>query len=141
MNVLARVVLDLPDFVKTVTATFPGMLCGTVAVTFFELTTLTPMARWPPTVTFLTFVKFLPRIVIFVPPVTTPRAGVTLVTAGFACGFGFAARASEERACAVCSAAEAGESVASAVPTRASESRQPIAARARAPLRTWWDWV
>ena len=53
-----------------------------VAVIVVELVTLTPVAATPPIVTVAPETKFVPVIVIAVPPDVEPKAGETPVTTG-----------------------------------------------------------
>ena len=55
----------------------PALPAGVTAVTVVELTTLTEVAATPPIVTELVPVKFVPVIVIAVPPVVGPTFGET----------------------------------------------------------------
>ena len=55
----------------------PAVPAGVTAVTVVELTTLTEVAATPPIVTELAPVKFVPVIVIAVPPVVGPVFGLT----------------------------------------------------------------
>ena len=55
----------------------PAEPAGVVAVTVVELTTDTLVAALPPTVTELVPVRFVPVIVIAVPPAVGPTFGVT----------------------------------------------------------------
>ena len=55
----------------------PALPAGVTAVTVVELTTLTEVAATPPIVTELVPVKFVPAIVIAVPPETFPVFGLT----------------------------------------------------------------
>ena len=55
----------------------PIVPAGVTAVTVVELTTLTEVAATPPIVTELVPVKFVPVIVIAVPPAVGPVFGLT----------------------------------------------------------------
>ena len=55
----------------------PALPAGVTAVTVVELTTLTEVAATPPIVTELAPVRFVPVIVIAVPPAVEPVAGET----------------------------------------------------------------
>ena len=55
----------------------PALPAGVTAVTVVALTTLTEVAATPPSVTELAPVKFVPVIVIAVPPVVGPTFGET----------------------------------------------------------------
>jgi hypothetical protein len=66
----------------TVTLTAPAACAGVVAVIVELLTTLTPVAALPPTLTVAPATKFVPVIVTAVPPVVGPDAGATLPTIG-----------------------------------------------------------
>src|SRR2546426_12183963 len=60
----------------------PAACAGVVALICVALTTLTPVAVAPPTVTVAVASKFVPLIVIAVPPVVGPEVGLTPVTVG-----------------------------------------------------------
>ena len=81
MNPFASVPLCPSAFV-TVTATAPAACGGVVAVIVVLLTTLTPSAALPPTLTVAPGAKSVPVIVTAVPPSVGPDPGVTPVTAG-----------------------------------------------------------
>jgi hypothetical protein len=66
----------------TVTVTAPASPAGVVAVIVVLFTTVTPVAAVPPTVTVAPAVKFVPVIVIVVPPAVVPLLGDTPVTVG-----------------------------------------------------------
>ena len=55
----------------------PAVPAGVTAVTVVELTTLTEVAATPPIVTELVPVRFVPVIVITVPPLVRPTFGDT----------------------------------------------------------------
>ena len=55
----------------------PAVPAGVTAVAVVELTTLTDVAATPPIVTELAPVKFVPVIVIAVPPLVDPVFGLT----------------------------------------------------------------
>jgi hypothetical protein len=63
--------------VVTDTVFAPAVPAGVTAVTVVELTTLTEVAATPPIVTELAPVKFVPVIVIVVPPESGPVFGLT----------------------------------------------------------------
>jgi hypothetical protein len=77
----AAVALVCPDAV-TVTLAAPAGCADVVAVIDVALTTITPVAGDPPTSTVAPPVKFVPLIVIAVPPSVEPLVGLTPVTAG-----------------------------------------------------------
>ena len=60
----------------------PAVLAGVSAVTLVAETTTTLVAATPPTVTLLAPVRFVPVIVIDVPPIVEPLVGVTDVRVG-----------------------------------------------------------
>src|SRR3989442_11244625 len=66
----------------TVTLTAPAACAGVVAVIVVLLTTLTPVAALPPTLTVTPATKFAPVIVTAVPPAVGPEDGATLLTVG-----------------------------------------------------------
>src|SRR5438132_5815243 len=66
----------------TVTLTAPAACAGVVAVIVVLLTTLTPVAALPPTLTIAPAAKLLPVMVTSVPPFVDPDAGATPVTVG-----------------------------------------------------------
>ena len=82
MNELALV--TVPPEVATTTSCGPGVPAGNTAVICVGLTTLKLVAVTPPTVTLLAPVKFVPLIVIVVPAVMDPVAGVMVVIDGTA---------------------------------------------------------
>ena len=67
-----------------VTATLfaPAVPAGVTAVTLVAETTTTLVAATPPTVTLLAPVRFVPVIVIDVPPIVEPLVGLTDVIVG-----------------------------------------------------------
>ena len=69
--------LAVPPGVVTDTVFAPAVPAGVTAVTVVELTTLTEVAATPPIVTELAPVKFVPVIVIAVPPLVGPTFGET----------------------------------------------------------------
>ena len=73
MNPLVRFAVPLGVVTDTVFA--PSAPAGVTAVTVVELTTLTEVAATPPIVTELVPVRFVPVIVIAVPPVVGPTFG------------------------------------------------------------------
>src|SRR3989442_4532588 len=77
----ALVALDWPPAV-TITSTGPATCAGVVALICVALTTLTLVAGVPPTVTVALASKFVPVIVIAVPPAIGPEVGLTPVTVG-----------------------------------------------------------
>src|SRR3989442_16023159 len=60
----------------------PAACVGVVALICVLLITLTPVAAAPPTDTVAVASKFVPLIVIAVPPVVGPEVGLTPVTVG-----------------------------------------------------------
>jgi hypothetical protein len=66
----------------TVTLTAPIVWAGVVAVIVVLLTTVTPVAALPPTLTVAPAVKFAPVMVTAVPPVIEPVLGDTPLIAG-----------------------------------------------------------
>ena len=72
----------VPPDVVTRTDAVPAVPVGTVALIEVELTTLKLVAAAPPMVTALAPVKFVPVIVITVPPSVVPVEGETLVMVG-----------------------------------------------------------
>ena len=74
MNPLVRLV---PPGVVIDTVFGPSVPAGVTAVTVVALTTLTEVAATPPIVTELAPVKFVPVIVIAVPPLVGPVFGLT----------------------------------------------------------------
>src|SRR3989442_1757360 len=77
----ALVALDWPPTVTTTSAA-PATCAGVVALSCVALTKLTPVATAPPTVTVAVASKFVPLIVIAVPPLVAPEVGLTPVTVG-----------------------------------------------------------
>jgi len=69
--------LAVPPGVVIDTVFAPAVPAGVTAVTVVELTTLTEVAATPPIVTELVPVRFVPVIVIAVPPVVGPTFGET----------------------------------------------------------------
>src|SRR5437870_8195234 len=65
----------------TMSAT-PAACAGVVALICVALTTLTPVAALPPTVTVAVASKLVPVMVIAVPPVVGPEVGLTAPTVG-----------------------------------------------------------
>jgi hypothetical protein len=63
--------------VRIVTVLGPDVPGGVTAVTVVELATTTPVAATPPIVTVLVSLRFVPVIVIGVPPAVGPAFGVT----------------------------------------------------------------
>jgi hypothetical protein len=72
----------VPDGVVTRTLAVPAVPAGVVAVIEVALTTVTPLAAAPPIVTDVAPVKFVPVIMIEVPPRVVPVAGDIAVTDG-----------------------------------------------------------
>src|SRR5712692_7147086 len=66
----------------TTTSTVPAACAGVVALICVALTTVTPVAAAPPTVTAAVASKFVPVIVMAVPPGAGPDVGVTALTLG-----------------------------------------------------------
>src|SRR5438876_7403255 len=64
------------------TSKIPAACVGVVAVIWVALTTLTPVAALPPTVTVAVASKPLPVMVIAVPPAAGPEVGLTALTVG-----------------------------------------------------------
>jgi hypothetical protein len=75
VNAFAR--FAVPPGVVTETAFAPAEPAGVTAVTVVELTTTTLVAATPPTVTTPAPVRFVPVIVIEVPPLVGPELGDT----------------------------------------------------------------
>ena len=75
MNPLVR--FAVPPGVVIDTFFAPALPAGVTAVTVVELTTLTEVAATPPIVTELAPVRFVPVIVIAVPPLVGPTFGET----------------------------------------------------------------
>src|SRR2546422_68220 len=73
--------LDCPLTV-TMTSATPAGCAGVVALICVALTTLTPVAALPPTVTVAVASKLVPVMVIAVPPVVGPEVGLTAPTVG-----------------------------------------------------------
>jgi hypothetical protein len=67
----------VPPGVVTDTVFAPAVPTGVTAVTIVELTTLTEVAATPSIVTKFAPVRFVPVIVIAVPPVVGPVFGLT----------------------------------------------------------------
>ena len=80
MNAFALVAV--PPAVVTATAFAPAVPDGVTAVTEVALTTTKLVAATPPTVTLLAPVKFVPVMVIAVPPLIAPEVGETLAMVG-----------------------------------------------------------
>ena len=72
----------VPTGVVTDTSRAPAVPAGVTAVTVVALTTETLVAAAPPTETEVVPVRFVPVIVIAVPPAVGPLAGATLVIVG-----------------------------------------------------------
>ncbi len=75
MNPFVR--FAVPPGVVSDTVFAPEVPAGVTAVTVVELTTDTLVAALPPTVTLEVPVRFVPVIVIAVPPASAPAFGVT----------------------------------------------------------------
>ncbi len=74
----------MPPGVVTATATGPAVPAGVVAVICVALSTTTPVASVPPTVTLVAPVKFVPVITTLVLPAVGPALGATpLIVGGF----------------------------------------------------------
>ncbi len=80
MNALGKV--TVPPDVVTATLCAPVIPAGVTAVIEVALTTTTLVAATPPTVTLLAPVKFVPVMVIAVPPANTPVFGFTELIVG-----------------------------------------------------------
>jgi hypothetical protein len=80
VNPLAR--LPLCPLTVTVTVTAPAVPAGVVAVIEVPFMTTTFVAAAVPNVTVAPVAKFVPVIVIAVPPVVVPVFGDTLLTVG-----------------------------------------------------------
>ena len=80
MNAFVNVAV--PPAVVTATLFAPAVPAGVSAVTLVAETTTTLVAATPPTVTLLAPVRFVPVIVIDVPPRVEPLVGVTAVIVG-----------------------------------------------------------
>ena len=80
----APVAVAVPPAVVTATSFAPAAPAGVTAVIDVSLTTTTLVAGLPPTVTLLAPVKFVPVMVIAVPPAIDPDDGLTLVIVGAA---------------------------------------------------------
>ena len=80
MNAFVNVAV--PPAVVTATLFAPAVPAGVTAVTFVEEFTTTLVAATPPTVTLVVPVRFVPVIVIDVPPRVEQLVGVTDVIVG-----------------------------------------------------------
>ena len=80
MNAFVNVAV--PPAVVTATLFAPAAPAGVTAVMLVAETTTTLVAATPPTVTLVAPVRFVPVIVIEVPPVLEPEVGDTDVTVG-----------------------------------------------------------
>jgi hypothetical protein len=80
----ARVALPLG--VLTATSFAPAVPAGVTAVTVVGLTTVTPVAATPPTVTDVAALRFVPVSVIAVPPDVGPEPGDTDASVGVPMG-------------------------------------------------------
>jgi hypothetical protein len=76
-NINALGKLAVPPAVVTATLFAPAVPAGVSAVMLVDETTFTLVAAIPPTVTLLASVKFVPVIVIAVPPRVVPEVGLT----------------------------------------------------------------
>ena len=74
----------MPPGVVSETVFAPTMPAGVTAVTDVLLTTLTLVAEIPPIFTLVVPVRFVPVIVIGVPPPVGPEFGLTELTVGTA---------------------------------------------------------
>ena len=74
--------LAVPKGVVTATLFAPALPAGVTAVMLVEETTFTLVAATPSTVTLLAPVKFVPVMVIAVPPRVVPEDGLTLEMVG-----------------------------------------------------------
>ena len=72
----------VPPAVVTSTLAEPALLDGVVHMIDVADTTLTPVHAAPPTVTPVAPVRFVPVMVMFVPPDVDPDEGETAVTIG-----------------------------------------------------------
>jgi len=81
VNAAAKLPLCAPGFV-TVTVAAPALPAGVAAVMVVLLTTTILVAATPPSATVAPVAKFVPVIVIAVPPAVDPLFGDTLLTAG-----------------------------------------------------------
>ena len=81
-NVNALGKLAVPLAVVTATSFAPSVPAGVTAVMLVDETTTTLVAATPPTVTLLAPVKFVPVMVIAVPPRVVPEDGLTLEMVG-----------------------------------------------------------
>jgi hypothetical protein len=75
-------VAEVPPGVITVISTVPAASEGEVAVMVVEFTMVNPLPATVPNVTAVAPVKFVPVMVIPVPPAVLPVFGVTAVTVG-----------------------------------------------------------
>ena len=80
MNAFVNVAV--PPAVVTATLFAPAVPAGVTAVMLVAETTTTLVAATPPTVTLLAPVRFVPVIVIAVPPRVEPLVGLTDVRVG-----------------------------------------------------------
>ena len=74
----------MPPGVVTETLFAPATCDGVTAVTVVVSSTVTPVASLVPSRTAVAPVRFVPVMVIVVPPAVGPRFGVTAVTVGAA---------------------------------------------------------
>jgi len=81
VNAFGRVALWASALI-TVRLTVPDAPAGVVAVIVVPLTTETLPAGLPPRLTVAPETKFVPEIVIGVPPIVDPEAGITVLTVG-----------------------------------------------------------
>jgi hypothetical protein len=82
VNAFAR--LALPPGVVSDTVARPVVPTGVTAVTVVEFTTTTAVVAAPPTETELAPVRFVPVIVMVVPPDAGPKFGLTAEIVGWA---------------------------------------------------------
>ena len=82
MYVNALVAVAVPPGVVTATSCAPSVPAGATAVILVDETTFTLVAATPATVTLVAPVKFVPVIVIAVPPRVVPENGLTLDIVG-----------------------------------------------------------
>ena len=78
----APLLVAVPPAVVTATLCAPAVPVGVTAVMLVALTTTILVAALPPTVTLVAPVKFVPLMVIEVPPNVVPELGLTLVIVG-----------------------------------------------------------
>ena len=76
--------VPVPEGVVTVTSTTPALWAGVLTTMDVSLATVKLAAGLPPNATAVAPVKLVPVNVTVVPPLVTPLAGATLLTAGTA---------------------------------------------------------